>query len=283
MTGDAVTAVIPAFNATNSVAAAVASLKAQTVPPAEIIVVDDGSVDDTAEVARRAGARVIQQENAGPGAARNTGIRAANTPWIALLDADDIARASRLESQLAEMGAEQVAVIFAGAHTEGKPRSKPSGPIGFDMLWKKNCIPTSTVVLRRSAWEEIGGFNESRDLIGVEDYHFWLRIAHAGWEFTRVNDILVDYLPGPASLTAQTRRFAAAEIVNARLIAYSLSLPPSMLRQKEFNIFKEYGFELFHARDLPGARDFLGEASLRGPIGLGGQLRRLATWFPRLV
>lgn len=283
MTTGAVTAVIPAYNAASCVADAIRSLQAQSVPPDEIIVVDDGSRDDTAAIAERAGARVIQQENGGPAAARNTGIRAAESSWIALLDADDLARPSRLEQQLVHTLDEGVAIIFAGHHVEGRARVTPPSVITFDALWTKNWIPTSTVIFRRSTWEELGGFDESRDLIGVEDYNFWLRVAHAGWGFIRVDATLVDYRPTPASLTAQTRRFAAAEIVNARLIAYSLALPPAMLRSKEFAIYKQYGFELFHGRDLIGAREYLGEAAIRGPIGIGGQLRRLATWFPRLV
>jgi glycosyltransferase involved in cell wall biosynthesis len=84
-----VTVVIPAYNAAKTIERALASVFAQLASPAEIIVVDDGSLDDTAELARAAGARVICQPNAGTGAARNTGIRAATGTWIALLDADD--------------------------------------------------------------------------------------------------------------------------------------------------------------------------------------------------
>ncbi len=94
-----IAAVIPAYNAAQIVAAAVESLRGQTVAPAEIIVVDDGSRDDTSAVAARAGARVIRQENGGPAAARNRGIAATSAEWIALLDADDISFPTRIERQ----------------------------------------------------------------------------------------------------------------------------------------------------------------------------------------
>ena len=86
-----VTVIIPAYNRADTVAQAVASALAQhPAPPAEVLVVDDGSADDTAEVAERAGARVVRHAvNQRLGAARNTGLSHATQPWIALLDSDD--------------------------------------------------------------------------------------------------------------------------------------------------------------------------------------------------
>ena len=96
-----VSVVIPAYNSARFVAAAVAAAGAQTYPVCEVIVVDDGSTDDTAAVARAAGATVISQRNGGAGAARNAGIRAASGTWIALLDADDVWHRDKLERQWA--------------------------------------------------------------------------------------------------------------------------------------------------------------------------------------
>ena len=86
-----VSAVIPAYNAGKYVGRAIESVLAQTRKADEIIVVDDGSTDDTAEVVERFGdaVRFIRQENAGASFARNTGIEAATSDWIAFLDADD--------------------------------------------------------------------------------------------------------------------------------------------------------------------------------------------------
>jgi len=96
-----VSVVIPAYDAGRFVAKAVATALAQTRPVLEVIVVDDGSRDDTAAVARAAGATVISQRNAGPGAARNAGVRAARGSWIAFLDADDAWHPEKLERQWA--------------------------------------------------------------------------------------------------------------------------------------------------------------------------------------
>jgi glycosyltransferase involved in cell wall biosynthesis len=96
-----ISVVIPAFNAARFIAATIASAKSQTLSPLEIIVVDDGSVDNTAEVAASLGCVVIRQENGGVCAARNAGIQAARGDWIALLDHDDLWEPHKLARQAA--------------------------------------------------------------------------------------------------------------------------------------------------------------------------------------
>jgi len=96
-----VSVVIPAFNAEAYVAEAIASVSNQTLRPREVIVVDDGSTDRTAAVAEAAGAVVVQQKNAGVGAARNAGAAAASHPWLAFLDADDCWRPEKIAVQYA--------------------------------------------------------------------------------------------------------------------------------------------------------------------------------------
>jgi len=96
-----VSVVVPAYNAARFIDEALASVHAQTRRPAEIIVVDDGSTDDTAARARANGAVVVSQRNQGLSGARNTGIRHASQPWVALLDADDLWEPRKLELQWA--------------------------------------------------------------------------------------------------------------------------------------------------------------------------------------
>lgn len=92
-----VSVVIPAYNRAGLILPTLDSIAAQTYPPREVIVVDDGSTDDTADVAERWGATVIRRPNGGIGAARNTGVDAAQGAWIALLDADDLWVEDKLE------------------------------------------------------------------------------------------------------------------------------------------------------------------------------------------
>ena len=96
-----ISVVIPAYNAAAFIAATIASARAQTLAPLEIIVVDDGSKDDTALVAAQCGATVLRQANAGVCAARNAGMLAARGEWIALLDHDDTWLPTKLERQAA--------------------------------------------------------------------------------------------------------------------------------------------------------------------------------------
>jgi len=97
-----ISVVVPAFNVEELIPAAIESLLAQTVPLHEIIVVDDGSTDGTPEAVRRYEPRVryIRQENAGPSAARNTGIEAATGEWVAFLDSDDVWLPGKVEAEL---------------------------------------------------------------------------------------------------------------------------------------------------------------------------------------
>jgi len=94
-----ISVVIPAYNAEDFIGEALESVHAQTLPISEIIVVDDGSSDRTANIARSYGASVIQQANRGVSAARNVGIRAATKSWIAFLDADDIWEPEKIQYQ----------------------------------------------------------------------------------------------------------------------------------------------------------------------------------------
>jgi glycosyltransferase involved in cell wall biosynthesis len=107
--------VIPAFNAETTLAEAIESVLAQTVAPQDIIVVDDGSTDATASVARRFADRVryVHQPNSGPGAATTCGLSMASTPIVATLDSDDLWLPKKAERQLAHLdGAPAVAASF---------------------------------------------------------------------------------------------------------------------------------------------------------------------------
>ncbi len=101
MNEDAVSVVIPLRDGARHLPAALESVRAQSAPVAEIVVVDDGSTDDGPEIARRFGARVVSSPGHGAGAARNAGARIACGPWLAFLDADDLWMPRRIEAGLA--------------------------------------------------------------------------------------------------------------------------------------------------------------------------------------
>jgi glycosyltransferase involved in cell wall biosynthesis len=118
--------VIPAFNVERYLPIALQSVRAQTLQPAEIIVVDDGSQDGTRAVAEAAGVRVVAQPNSGLSAARNAGVAAATQPWIAFLDADDRWEPEKLERQWKAVMASHGVRFFA---TDSSELSELTGEI----------------------------------------------------------------------------------------------------------------------------------------------------------
>lgn len=264
-----VTFVIPVFNGAATIGEAVQSALACVPAAREVIVVDDGSTDASAAVAEAAGGRVIRQANGGPAAARNTGIRAADTRWIALLDADDLAAPSRL-SVLPEDGFADEPALLHGA-IQGR-KVGWVGLVPFDALWQRNRIVTSTALLRRDAWVDVGGFDERRALIGVEDYHCWLRLCHRGHRLLGVDAPMTIYRPTAQSLTRNTRRFATAEL------ALREDLTPRFGREVElgdwrFRLAREYAREAFHTRDFACSRDLYRLARQHGVLSAGDRLR----------
>jgi glycosyltransferase involved in cell wall biosynthesis len=109
-----VTVVIPAYNEAARIGAAIACAREQSLAPAEILVVDDGSIDGTGELARAAGARVVHKANGGLSSARNAGLREARAPWVAFLDADDRWWPDKLERvRSAHAAAPETNLIFS--------------------------------------------------------------------------------------------------------------------------------------------------------------------------
>ena len=151
-----VSAVIPAYNAEHFISDTIQSVLAQTYEIAEVIVVDDGSSDRTAEVAAVfSRTRVIRRPNGGQGAARNTGIFAASGEWIALLDHDDIWLPRKTEVQLGCV-ASDVGVIHGNQVEE----------VNFGNLWHRQAhIGPSGTLIRKQTLLEVGGFEESRAVI----------------------------------------------------------------------------------------------------------------------
>jgi glycosyltransferase involved in cell wall biosynthesis len=162
----------------------------QPMLPAEVIVVDDGSDDGTAEVARRLGARVISHpENRGLAAARNTGLHATTQPWVALLDSDDewlpghLAHLWQLRDGHAVVAAAALRCGSDPAYdsyhgtTTRTPRILRSGD---QLVSPENMIPVSASMVKREVALEVGGFQDQHGV--AEDLDLWLRVLanHTG-------------------------------------------------------------------------------------------------------
>lgn len=175
---------------------ALESVFAQTQPPADVIVVDDGSTDDTRTLIARFGDRVrhIQQPHRGASAARNAGIQASSSKFVALLDADDVWTPDKLATQIPLLENDPTVGLvcsdFAIQHADGRHTASyfASHPWGdgdvFEGVFSGWSVATPTVVIRRSAAPE---FDESLQV--GEDLHLYLRIASV-WNVVAVPRVL---------------------------------------------------------------------------------------------
>jgi glycosyltransferase involved in cell wall biosynthesis len=192
-----VSVVIPTYNYGRFIGEAIESALGQSHAPLELIVVDDGSTDDTLEVLAKYRGKVnyISQKNQGPSAARNKGILASRGEWIAFLDADDLWFEDKLQRQM-ECAAAHPRVCLIGAlssKNNGDPGIQSAGAhtlINTADLLGGLPFGTSSVVARRRELISAGLFNESRRY--VEDRELWLKLSTVG-AAARVNRVLWSY------------------------------------------------------------------------------------------
>jgi teichuronic acid biosynthesis glycosyltransferase TuaG len=209
-----VSTVIPVYNAADYVADAISSALRQTRPPHEILVVDDGSTDETTNILRQFSPPVvcIRQENRGLSAARNQGILAAGGDWIALLDADDIWSPRKLEVQCAAIERVAGAVLAYTGHVvlrNGKiVRSvEVPGEKAVTQALRERCpFQPSSVMVRRDAVLGAGGFEESMRS-GPEDWDLWIRLLRRGGRFACISEPLLTYRHVPSGLSQKTEAF----------------------------------------------------------------------------
>ena len=179
-----VSVVIPSFNYANFVVDAVESALQQTYRALEIIVVDDGSTDDTRQRLKPYADRIhyVYQNNRGLSAARNTGIRLANGEWIALLDSDDLWHRQKTEVQL--LAARHIAEAGIIGSLPARSLSQLQDELPADPEVKSLAVRdfmlssrtgTTGALIRRSCFEVVGFFDE--ELRSIEDRDMWLRIA----------------------------------------------------------------------------------------------------------
>jgi glycosyltransferase involved in cell wall biosynthesis len=263
-----VSVIIPAYNAAGHVTRAVKSVLGQTHAALEVLVVDDGSKDRTAEVvaAMPPPVRLIRKENGGPASARNLGAREAKGRWLALLDADDWWFPDKLRLQLITAAEPGVGMV----HCLPDHRRRPVPPvIDFDTLWARNVIINSSVLMHRDAFAELGGFNEARELISVEDYNLWLRFAASRWIIATCPHVLVHYTRG-IGISSNSERFMRASLFNVDDLASKLRLPEEMVARKKTEIVFSFGSLALFQRDLRTARRLLWQAVRRQPSARHG-------------
>ncbi len=290
-----ITVIIPAYNAAATIGDALAGIGAQTRQPARTIVVDDGSTDATARIARECGVEVISQRNRGVAAARNTGIRAAATPWIALLDADDRWCPDRLEAQwrLHELRPDVAVLATDYAFCiEGKLRPKavmqslgryrrmrrdafaggsfvPRAEL-LRAILPGNFVLPSTMLLHRRVFSEFGTYFAETDRLPSgpeffvgEDYEWLLRLlGHS--DVLVAERVLVEYRRGAGTLSAPGGRLRygdvkLGEFVCGRAGHYPRAASEAFRRLRPQQL-REASLRYLAAGDVARARAMLREA-----------------------
>ncbi len=219
-----VSVIMPAYNARPYLNEAVCSVLEQDYPNVELLVVDDGSVDGTAEVALTHGprVRVLRQQNRGPAAARNLGLRHAKGSLIAFLDADDVWLPGKVSAQVSELQRHpEIGMVFGkfarwesrpdGAFDDPPPPAPADASVPlvvahsgwiYNELLFDNIVHIITAMVRRELVEQLGGMDEQ--LPTGEDYDFWLRLSRR-CKAHKLNCTLAYYRIHHASLTRKPR------------------------------------------------------------------------------
>jgi glycosyltransferase involved in cell wall biosynthesis len=189
-----VSVITPVFNGAGFIAETIESVLAQTFHDYEMIIIDDGSTDNTADVVKKFTAkhpdkiRYIHQENGGPAKARNHGIKESHGEYIAFLDADDLWMPQRLSKSVEYLDryhdvalthARTIRINEKGNKLETVKRATEylNGNIFKFLLLRKAHISCLTVMIRKTCLKETGMFDESTQCVAVEDRDLWLRIA----------------------------------------------------------------------------------------------------------
>ena len=271
-----VSVVVPVFNQGALAVQAVDSVLSQQYPHVQVIVVDDGSTDDTAElIARQFGARItmIRQANKGPSAASNAALRAAKGEVIALMGGDDVCTPDRLTHQVEILESNKWDIVFSRPSLideEGRDLADTNYPVFFQprrhnevfksLYFDDNyfCAPSAT--MRRAVVDAVGSFHEG--LIQLQDYDYWLRAAGLGFKIGLFDHRVLRYRRHIGNLSTTHRDFASrAEIPVVLKRALRLARPeiirpffpglllPSVNPNQPLSVFEHCTLLLAHPRD----------------------------------
>ena len=268
MSNPLVSVIIPAYNAEKSIAETLDSVFAQTYRPIEILVVDDGSTDKTAETIKeyqtskanrtnKTNLTYIHQHNSGPSKARNTGIKAAKREYIAFLDADDLWTKDKLEKQIRLFKKDPgIDVIFTDVKIT---RFKEGGIEEVLMFQKKelnkeffgheyivinplkkllnlNFIPTSSVVAKRTCFDRDIFFNEARRY--AEDWELWLKMSLC-FNFAYVDEVCVYKKEKGSGLSADA----------SEMILSMIEVIESFIKKRDGDKYSKDKFHVKHLKD----------------------------------
>ena len=221
-----VSIVISCYNRKDFIAETLNSCLVQTFRDFEIVIVDDGSTDDSLSAIKPytmlPNVTVVRQHNGGPGSARNRGILNAKGKYILTLDSDDMLRNDHLELMVEAMGDREDLIVTSYLRLlreDGSIQNAPWAhvPQSYEDAASRNfCICCS--MFSKTSWEKVKGFDENRVLIGREDWEFWIRLYQSGCEVKVIEDYLLLYRihNDSLSLGSGTKMKAAGDYLRSK-------------------------------------------------------------------
>ena len=264
-----VSVIIPAYNVEPFIAQALGSVLSQTMTNLEVVVVDDGSTDNTGKIVEQVNdnrIRMIHKENGGCASARNAGVQAARGPWISFLDGDDTWFSSKLERELAFLDRHAHAdLVFSLALTTdetgknlGILKSHPYRSFSFEDLLIENPVGNgSSVTVRAETLNHVGPFDES--LPASSDSDMWLRIARIRPDnILCLPEILTSYRRRKAQTTGNWNRMEKA---HERVLDKARLIDPEAVQKvgrfSQCNKYRYHAFIAYEAGNLRMARRFM--------------------------
>lgn len=214
-----VAVIIPTFNRASALVRCLQSLTIQTFSDFEVLICDDGSTDNTEQVVASFNGRLKIKYNrsenfGGPARPRNRGLLMAKSPYVAFLDSDDwwLPRKLEFSVQGLDSGAD---FVYHPLYVATRDRQRLllrvtrtcriRTPAFNDLLLRGNTICNSSVVTRRELLDRVGGFSEDRNLIAIEDYDAWLRVARLTDKFLPLRRVLGYYWSGGGNISSAHR------------------------------------------------------------------------------
>ncbi|MBF0217283.1 MAG: glycosyltransferase [Candidatus Omnitrophica bacterium] len=255
-----VSVIIPTYNNAGYIASAVTSVLVQTCQEYEIIVVDDGSTDETMKVLepyiKSRAVRYTCQENQGVSCARNKGIKMSNGELVAFLDADDMWMANKLELELEAFRAHPDAgIIHADIRKvfsdnsisrpcryglSGDEVGKHSGDVFNDFLSREIYISCSTVMVRKECFDNVGLFDENLSRLGFEDFDMWLRILRY-YQAYYIDEAIALYRVRENSMTRDRAKMQRGHEYVIAKITDKFGVSEELRRKASKAMMKEWG------------------------------------------
>ena len=239
-----VSVLLPCYNAARTLKETLESLSCQTFEDFEVIAVDDGSTDETSSILQESAhvdqrIRLINQTHSGIVTALNAGMQACQSPFIARMDADDLAHPQRLALQAAFLE-QHPGIAVVGCRVRGYPPEDVRQGFSIYLDWQNSLLTNEdirremfiesplahpSVIVRKEWLFKVGGYQEHG---WPEDYDLWLRLYLAGAGFAKLPEILLDWREHTARLTRQDSRYSLENFLRAK--AYYLVRGPLLER-----------------------------------------------------